>query len=93
LKRIVVPDDRANRCLTDFDAIRRQLLSPDADQLQRLNTVSREETVYSGRRGISIPAGVTDQDSPARAAEHEGSAEPGGAAANDDDIVNRIHKH
>ena len=63
-----------------------QLLARQAQEFARRRAVAREEAVQRVRRGVAVPAVIEDQHRAPAPAEHQGSAQSGGAGADDDDV-------
>src|SRR6185312_11206044 len=69
-----------------LDAVRLQFLTSEPQQLERRRAVAREEAVERGRPRVAGPAGIAEQQRAPGAGEHQGGAQSGRAAPDNDDV-------
>jgi hypothetical protein len=86
LERISEVDELGDRRLARFDAVRHQLFTSKAKEVERGYAVTREKTVQRGRSRVTRPSGVTEEQPAPASGENERRAESGGAAPDNDDV-------
>src|SRR5688572_1559309 len=71
----------------EFDPVWRQLLAARPEKLERRDTVACQVTVQFMGALVTRRPRIAEQDTTAAAAQYQRSAEPSGAAADDDNVV------
>src|SRR4029450_2366615 len=85
-KEVAAVGQGRDRHIPRFDAVRAQLLAPQAKQLHRWDTVAAEEAVQRRRSRVAWLAGIAEQHAPAAARKHECGAETSWTAPDNDDV-------
>src|SRR5262245_54031876 len=86
LEEVASACQAGDRHVPRFDAVRAQLLAPEAKQLHRWDTVAAEEAVQCRRSRVARLSGVAEQHTPAAARKQQCSAETSWTAPDNDDV-------
>src|SRR5690242_13714461 len=79
--------DGTDRSWDEVRAIPEDFLSAGGEEIGRVQSVGSEEAVHVGCRGVAWVTGVDDHDGAAGARQHQCCRQPGGASANDQDVI------